>query len=71
MNFFKNLSISGKFISVVLIILVLEAAIALSSTYFLNRVNKSLNAIVDQDAEKIKLAARINPAQNHKTNMEE
>jgi len=60
MNFFKNLSIFGKFISVVLLILVLEAAIALSSACFLNRENANLNAIVDQDAEKIKLAARIN-----------
>ena len=60
MNFFKNLSISGKFISVVLIILVLEVIIALSATYFLNRVNTGLNVIVDVDADKIKLAARIN-----------
>ncbi len=60
MNFFKNLSIFGKFISVVLLILLLETAIAISSTYFLNRENANLNAIVDQDAEKIKLAARIN-----------
>ena len=60
MNFFKNLSISGKFISVVLLILFLEVAVALSSTYFLNRGNTNLNGIVDQDAEKIKLAARIN-----------
>ena len=60
MNFFKNLSISGKFISVVLVILVLEVIIALSATYFLNRVNMNLNAIVDVDAEKVKLAARIN-----------
>ncbi|MBU0996404.1 MAG: HAMP domain-containing protein [Proteobacteria bacterium] len=60
MNVFKNLSISGKFISVVLVILVLEALIALSSTYFLNRANRNLDTIVDVDAEKIKLAAHTN-----------
>jgi len=60
MKGFKNLSVSGKFISVVVILLILEAVIGISSIYFLNRMNNNLNAIVEVDAEKIKLAARIN-----------
>ena len=60
MNGLKNLSVSGKFISVVVILLILEAVIGISSIYFLNRMNNNLNAIVEVDAEKIKLANRIN-----------
>lgn len=60
MNLFKNLSVRGKIISTVFLVIILEVIVLLVAISFLNSFNSKLNSLVDLDAEKIKLAARIN-----------
>ncbi|RJQ83816.1 MAG: response regulator [Desulfobacteraceae bacterium] len=59
MNFFSNLTIRGKIILVVLLIIGLELILAASTLYFLGSVNSSMSRIVQYDAEKMRLAARV------------
>ncbi len=60
MNYFKNLSVRGKIISIIAMMIVLMTIIATVGMYFLKSANNNLNAIVDVNIERIKLAARIN-----------
>ncbi|MBU0493834.1 MAG: response regulator [Chloroflexi bacterium] len=57
---FENLPIGRKIIAVLLLVIVLEVIIAVVGVYFLNNMNANLNEIVNVQAEKIKLGARIN-----------
>ena len=55
MNFLKNLSIGGKIISILLLVIIMEILISLVGIMFLKDINTNLNNIVEVDAEKIKL----------------
>jgi CheY-like chemotaxis protein/signal transduction histidine kinase len=59
MRFYKNLSIRGKIMSAVLLIVALELMLAAGSLYFLTTINANTSQIVDVDAEKRKLAGKI------------
>ncbi len=60
MNFFKNMSIRGKIISILLMFCILETAIALVGINFLHMINTNLNHIVAVETVRIKLAERLN-----------
>lgn len=60
LNFFKNLRIGTKIITLALLLLTLAIIIAGVGIYYLNGLNTRLDQAVDIGAEKIKLAARIN-----------
>jgi len=60
MKFINNLSIRGKILFAVILIVFLEIVISLLGIYYLNRSTAQLDFIVDIKAENIKLAARIN-----------
>jgi len=59
MKFVNNLSIKGKIISAVLLIVFLEIVVSIVGIYYLNSSKIQLDYIVDIKAENIKLAARI------------
>ncbi len=59
MKFVNNLSIKGKIISVVLLVVFLEILISVVGIYYLNHSENQLDYIVDIKSENIKLAARI------------
>ena len=60
MNIFRNLSVRGKIVSTFLFVIILEVILLLVAISFLNGFNGRLNRLVDVQAEKVKLAARIN-----------
>ncbi|NQV18907.1 MAG: response regulator [Armatimonadetes bacterium] len=60
MKWINNLSIKGKIISLVILLVIFELVISLVGIYYLNRSAAQLDLIVDIKAENIKLAARIN-----------
>jgi CheY-like chemotaxis protein len=60
MNLLKSLSIRNKIISVLIFVLTLELVISLSAIYLLSSVQSRLGAIIDVDAEKIKIVSYVN-----------
>jgi len=60
MDAIKNLSIKWKILSLVGFVIFLEVIISVQGINYINRLNENLNHIVINDAEKVKLGARIN-----------
>lgn len=59
MGSFKKLSIRGKIVSIILIMVLLMAALSASSIYALHGLNDRVTTIVDVDAEKMLQASRV------------
>jgi methyl-accepting chemotaxis protein len=59
MPLIRNLTIRGKIISVLLLVISLELAVAVSGLYFMGSVNRNLSRIVEVDAQKLKIAGDI------------
>jgi CheY-like chemotaxis protein/signal transduction histidine kinase/HAMP domain-containing protein len=59
-NFIKNLSIKGKILSLVILLVFMLLVISLVGIYFLNSTTERFDFIVDIKTENIKLAAQIN-----------
>ena len=60
MKHFRDFTIKAKILASFSLILLSFTALVVYSLYNLNQTNNQLNLIVESDAEKIKLAARIN-----------
>ena len=57
---FRDLPIRSRIVSVLALVIALEATICLVGIYFLHRMNANLSEILEVQAEKIKQGARIN-----------
>ena len=60
MNAFKNLSIRGKITAVIIVLCAVGILVLLVSLSSLRHVNTELNRLVEVEAEKVRLGARIN-----------
>lgn len=59
MRSLRNLSIHGKIISIVLVIVCLMAVMLGSGIYYLTAINGKLSRVVEVDVEKMRLAAQV------------